>query len=87
VDLNFNWAVASPAKSRKPRGRLLSLGLSKKRTEINQGHPVFIMLKYHIPGTERAYPVPCQTSSCHFVFITTRYHQSCVLTLHFRWRN
>lgn len=43
MDLGLNWAVAALPQSRKPRGRLLSLGLNKKY-EINQGRRVFVTL-------------------------------------------
>lgn len=68
MDLGLNWAGAALPQSRKPRGRLLSLGLNKKKCEINQGRRVFVtLLVSYCRLTKRAYPVPCQTSSCHVV--------------------
>jgi len=70
VELGLNWAVAALSQSRKPRGRLLSLGLNKKIWDKPRPSGVSNAIVSYCRLTKRAYPVPCQTSSCHVVYHT-----------------
>lgn len=83
MDLGLNWAVAALPQSRKPRGRLLSVGLNKKIDKRRSSGVRNAVMSY-CRLTKRAFPVSCQTSSCHVVSHTNAEPLRCFSIVHFR---